>query len=336
MQKQPQHNRLQRRSFITAAACGLAGPLGVTSLWAQTGFPNKPVRIIVPYAAGGGPDVLTRKVGPKLGEILGQPIVVENIVGAGGILAAQSVARAAPDGYTVLLGASTHVVQKAMQPSVKFDPLKDFAPITRNTVSPALLVVAANAPWKTVQELIAAIKKEPGKLNYASGGIGSAAHLSSAALLLATDADAVHVPYKGSVEIIPSLLSGSTQFGCPIASTAVGPVLQGQVRALATTGAVRMPQLPNVPTLKEVFGKDELVLESWGCFWAPVGTPAAVLDVLFKAFTKLYSDPTIRAEHEAAGAPVSLNASPAEFGKFLEAETIKYGRIVKAIGLNGN
>ncbi len=325
----------KRRHFITAV-CVIACPMSLTRLWAQTGFPNKPVRIIVPYAPGGGPDVLTRKVGPRLGDILGQPVVVENIVGAGGILAAQQVARAAPDGYTLLLGASTHIVQKAMQPSVKFDPIKDFAPVTRNTVSPALLIVAANAPWKTVQELVAAIKKEPGKFNYASGGIGSLAHLASAALLLANDAQAVHVPYKGSVEIIPSILAGATQFGCPVASTAIGPAQQGQVRALATTGASRLPQLPQVPTLREIFGKDELVLESWGGIWAPAGTPAAALDVLFKAYAKLYIDPAVRAEHEAAGAPVSLSASPAEFGKFMEAETAKYERIVKATNLATN
>ena len=335
MQRQPGQLGKQRRQFI-AAACATACPLGLVPLWAQTPYPSKPVRIVVPYAAGGGPDVLTRKVAPRLGEILAQTIVVENIVGAGGILAAQSVARAAPDGYTLLVGASTHITQKAMQPSVKFDPVKDFAHITRSTVSPALLVVAANAPWKTVQELIAALKKDPGKLNYASGGIGSGAHLAGAALLLANDANAVHVPYKGSVEIIPSLLAGATQFGFPVASTAIGPIQQGTVRALATTGGTRMSQLPNVPTLKELFGKDELVIESWSGIWAPVGTPAPVLELLFKAYAKLYSDPAIRADHEAAGAPVSLSASPAEFSKFIDAETAKFERIVKAIGLNGS
>jgi len=335
MQKPPTHQWLQRRQFQQQIAASFIAAYALPT-WAQGTFPSKPVKIVVPYAPGGGPDVLTRKVGPKLGEILGQPVVVENIVGAGGILAAQQVARAAPDGYTLLLGASTHIVQKAMQPSVKFDPMKDFAPVTRNTVSPALLVVAANAPWKTVQELMAAIKKEPGKLNYASGGIGSLAHLASAALLLANDAQAVHVPYKGSVEIIPSILAGATQFGCPVASTAVGPAQQGQVRALATTGAARLPQLPQVPTLREAFGKDELVLESWGGVWAPAGTPAAVLDVLFKAYVKLYSDPAIRADHEAAGAPVSLSASPADFSKFMGTETAKYEHIVKATGLSGS
>lgn len=322
-----------RRRFLSALAAGA----GWATLPARAqGFPSKPVRIIVPYAAGGGPDVLTRKVGPRLAEILGQAVVVENIVGAGGILAAQSVARAAPDGYTLLLGASTHITQKAMQPAVKFDPTKDFAHITRTTVSPQLLVVASNAPWKTVQELVAALKREPGKLNFASGGVGSAAHLAGVAMALAADVQAVHVPYKGSVEIVPSILSGATQFGFPVASTAIGPIQQGTVRALATTGLARLTQLPNVPTLKEALGRDELVLDSWGGVWAPAGTPAAVLDVLYRAYHQLYSDPAIRADHQAAGAFVSLSESPAEFSRFIGFETAKYERLVKATGINTN
>ena len=304
--------------------------------WAQGVFPSKPVKIIVPYAPGGGPDVLTRKILPKLSELLGQQVVVENIVGAGGILAAQSVARAAPDGYTLILGASTHVVQKAMQPSVKFDPVKDFVHITRTTVTPQILVVAANSPWRSVQDLLAAIRKEPDKLNYSSGGVGSAAHLVAAAMLVATGTHAVHVPYKGSVEMVPSILAGATQFGWPVASTALSHVQQGTVRALATSSGTRMPQLPNVPTLKEVLGKDELALESWGGIWAPAGTPAPVTDTLFKALQKLYNDPAVRSDHEAGGSFVSLSASPQEFRQYIELETVKYERLVKATGLNTN
>lgn len=325
------------RRHLLAAGLGIATLAVLPALPARAqGFPAKPVRIIVPYAAGGGPDVLTRKIVPRLTEILGQNVVVENIVGAGGILAAQSVARMPPDGYSVLLGASTHVVQKAMQPGVKFDPIKDFVHITRTTVSPQILVVAQDAPWKTVQELVAAIKASPGKLNYASGGVGSAAHLVGAAVELAMQVQGVHVPYKGSVEIVPSILQGTTQYGFPVASTAVPLVLQGKVRALATSGAARLAQLPNVPTLKEALGKDELVLESWGGIWAPAGTPAAVIDVLFRAYQKLYNDPAVRADHEAAGAFVSLNASPAEFSQFVAQETAKYDKLVKATNLNVN
>ena len=201
-------------SVPPAALLGLgAAGLGVPALaHAQAGdYPNRPIKIIVPFAAGGGPDILTRKMAIKLAEVLGKGtvVVVDNIVGAGGILAAQNVARMAPDGYTLLLGASSHLVQKAMQPSVKFDPMKDFAHITRTAFTPSVLVVSADVRrtrrWRTSSR---PRRSEPGKLNYASGGVGSAAHLCAAAMALQAKIDVVHVPYKGSVEIVPSILSG--------------------------------------------------------------------------------------------------------------------------------
>ena len=171
---------LTRRQFHRYAL-GVAAGMAVPGLaLAQDGdYPSRPVKIIVPYAAGGGPDVLTRKMAIKLAEVLGRGavVIVDNIVGAGGISAGQSVARMAPDGYNLLLGASSFVVQKAMEPGVKFDPMKDFTHITRTMSSPSILVVSASSPYKTVEQLIAAAKSEPGKLNYASGGVGSAAHL---------------------------------------------------------------------------------------------------------------------------------------------------------------
>ncbi|MFT3779237.1 MAG: tripartite tricarboxylate transporter substrate-binding protein [Ottowia sp.] len=321
----------QRRRMLAGAAA-----LAATALWRPAraqAFPSRPVKTIVPFAAGGGPDVLARKTGVRLAEALGQSVVVENIVGAGGILAAQNVARAPADGYTLLLGSSAQIVQKLMQPSVKFDPLKDFTPVTCTGFSPALLVVAADAPWKTVQELVAAIRARPAALNYASGGIGSAAHLTGAALEQAMQVQAVHVPYKGSVEIIPSILQGATQFAFPIVSTAIPYVLDGRVRALATSGGQRLAQLPQVPTLREALGKEELALSSWGGVWAPAGTPAEVVDVLFRAYQKTYADPAVRADHEAAGVLVELSASPADFGRFMAEETRKYARIVKAARL---
>ena len=298
-------------------------------------FPSRPVRIVVPFAAGGGPDILTRKMGVKLAETLGKGaiVVVDNVVGAGGILAAQNVARAAPDGYTLLLGASSHLVQKAMQPSVAFDPMKDFAHITRTAFTPSVLVVSATSSFMTVEDLVTAAKKDPGKLNYASGGVGSAAHLCAAALAIHAQMDVVHVPYKGSVEIVPSIISGSTQFAVPIASTAIPQVQGGKVRALAVTSAQRMPALPGVPTLAEVFKTQELALDAWFGLWAPAGTPPAIVDVLFKATVKAYEDPALRTDSEAVGAIVALSASPAEFTRFMQAETVKLDKIVKAANL---
>ncbi len=301
-------------------------------------YPNRYVKIIVPFAAGGGPDLLARKMAVKLTEVLGKGanVVVENIVGAGGIVAGQNVARAAPDGYTVMLGASSFIVQKAMQPSVKFDPMKDFVHIARIAFSPSILVVNANSPYMTVEDLIAAAKRDPGKLNYASGGVGSAAHLCGAAMVLEAKIDAVHVPYRGSVEIVPSIISGDTQFAFPIASTAIPQIKAGKVRALAVSSQNRMAALPNVPTLVEVFKTPALALDAWFGLWTPVGTPANVVDVLVKAVNKAYEDPTLRSETEATGSVIALSGSPAEFTKFMEAETLKFGKIVKAANLSVN
>jgi tripartite-type tricarboxylate transporter receptor subunit TctC len=325
-----------RRQFHRLAV-GLAAGLGLPgAAFAQgSAYPNRPIRIVVPFAAGGGPDVLTRQMAVKLAEALGNnPVVVENIVGAGGILAGQSVARMAPNGYNLLLGASSHLVQKAMQPSVQFDPMKDFAHITRTAFSPSILVVSAESAYKTVEDVVAAARKAPGKLNYASGGVGSAAHLCGAAMVLQAKIDVEHVPYKGSVEIVPSIISGATQFAFPIASTAIPQIRAGKVRALAVTSAQRMPGLPDVPTLVEVFKTQDLALDAWFGLWAPAGTPPQVVDTLFKAVAKVYEDPTLRADSDATGALVALSTSPAEFTKFMQAETIKLDKLVKAARLS--
>lgn len=293
------------------------------------------MKVIVPYAAGGGPDVMTRKMAVTLAEAFGKPatVVVENIVGAGGILAAQSVARMAPDGYSMMSASSSQVLQKAMQPSVKYDPVKDFVHVTRTDFSPAMLVVNAGSPYQTMQDLVAAAKKEPGKLNYASGGIGSLAHLCSAAMALAAGIDVVHIPYKGSVEIVPSILSNATQFACPIASTAIPQIKGGKVRALAVTSAERMAAFPDVPTLTEVFKTQDLALVAWQGIWVPAGTPPPVVDILFKAVVKTYNDPGVRANAQATGSTVSTSISPAEFTQFVQAENGKLEKLVKALQL---
>jgi len=325
---------LTRRQFHLGALGLSAAALVLGAARAQAGdYPNRPIKIIVPYAAGGGPDILTRKMAVKLTEVLKDTVIVENIVGAAGIVAAQSVARMAPDGYSLLVGASSHLVQKAMQPSVAFDPMKDFAHITRTAFTPSVLVVSATSEYKTVEDIVAAAKKAPGTLNYASGGVGSAAHLTAAAMVLQAGIDVVHVPYKGSVEIVPSILSGATQFAIPIASTAIPQIEGGKVRALAVTSAQRMPALPNVPTLVEVFKTQELALDAWFGLWAPARTPQPVIDVLFKTVVRVYDDPALRADSTAAGALIALSSSPAEFTRFMEVETVKLAKIVKAANL---
>jgi len=293
-------------------------------------FPSKPVTIILPYAPGGGPDLLTRVLAEKMSDHLGQRVIVDNRVGAGGMLAAQVAANAAPDGYTLLLGASTHVTQKLIQPGVKWDPVKDFAHITRMGGGSTVLLVDADAPYKTIQELIAAAKAKPGSLNYSTGGIGSAAHLSGAAFATVAGIDVVHVPYRGSVEIVPSILSKSTEFGFPVASTALPQVAAGKVRALGVSGPQRLPQLPNVPTFKEVLGSDDVVIESWSGLWAPAGTPKEILLKLNQAATKAGADKDVALAFERGGSPLELSASPDDFTRFVAADMAKQARIVAA------
>ena len=316
---------MQRRSLILA-------PLGLAAGLAQSqgAWPTRPIRLIVPYAPGGGPDVLARKLADKLGPLLGQTVFVENRVGAGGVIAAEVVAQAEPDGYTLILGASTHVTQKLISPQVRFDPLTQFEHVTRTSISPAVLIVETGSPLRTVQELVEAARRAPGKLNYASGGIGSAAHLAGAALATALKLDVVHIPYRGSVEIFPSLVARDTQFGFPVSSTALPFVEQGKVRALAVTSARRMAQLPQVPTLKEVFGSDDLVLDAWSGLWAPAKTPRAVIDKLNAATLKALADPDLRQLYDKAGSPASPTRTPEEFSRFVLAETAKYAKLVVA------
>lgn len=320
-----------RRNILRGlAALAVGGMAGQGR--AQT-YPEKPLRLVIPFAPGGGPDVLTRQFLPKLSVALGQAVFIDNKVGAGGILAAEFVAQQAPDGYTMLLGASTHVTQKILQPKVRFDPIKGFTHVTRLSFAPSLLVVSGSSPYRTVDDVVRAARAAPGKLNYGSGGVGSAAHLAGAAFSLQSGIEVVHIPYRGSVDIAGALAAGDIQFSIPTASTVV-PLLKGdRLRALAITSAQRMASLPELPTLKEITGSDDLVLVAWSGLWLPAGASPAVVNKLFEAHRQVYSDPEIVRALEAAGVTVALSASPAEFAAFVAAETAKYQRIVKVTNI---
>ncbi len=303
---------------------------GAPALLRAQAYPSRPVKLVVPFAPGGGPDVLTRQFLPRLGALLGQTVFVENKVGAGGIIAAEYAAQQPADGYTLLLGASTHVTQKVLQPRAAFDPVKGFTHVTRLSYAPSLLVVAADSPYKTLDDLLRAARAVPGKLNFGSGGIGSAAHLAGAALAQQARLDVAHIPYRGSVDLPAALLAGDIHFAIPTASTVVPQLQGGKLRALAITSAQRDPLLPNLPTLKELTGSDDLVLVSWSGLWLPAGAPAAVVRTLFDAHAKVYADPEIVKAHAALGVTVALSASEGEFAEFVAAESAKIARIVKA------
>ncbi|WP_406623292.1 tripartite tricarboxylate transporter substrate binding protein [Acidovorax sp. SDU_ACID1] len=322
---------MDRRAFLASALAATATPLA----WAE-GFPARPVRVISPYAAGGGPDVQLRQAGPALGEALGQPIVIENKVGAAGVLAAQYVAQQPADGYTCLMGSNTHLIQKLLQPGLRFDPVGDFAPVSNLTASPTVLVVRADAPWRTAQELIDALKAQPAQANYGSGGIGTSAHLAGATLASLAGLQVTHIPLKGSVEIAASLIRGDTQYAFPVAGTGIPQVQGGKLRALAVTSRKRLSQLPDVPTLQEVLRNELAVQESWFGLWAPAKTPPAVLDILNAAVRKVAAQPALRASFEAVGNEATASASPQAFADFVRSENRKWAEIIQLTGITAN
>lgn len=325
---------MDRRTFCLTAVSAAA--LAATGARAADTFPNQPVHIIVPYAAGGGPDVLVRQISPKLAEMLGQAVVVINKVGAGGVLAAQFVAHSPADGYTLLQGSNTHLIQKIMQPELKFDPMSEFVPISNMAASPTVMVVRANGPYRKVEDVIAAAKAHPGKLNYGSGGIGTSAHLAGATLVALAGLKATHIPLKGSVEITASLLRGDTDFAFPVAGTGVPQVKGGLLQALAVTGRTRLKELPEVPTLNEVLHNELTVQESWFGFWAPAKTPDDVAARLHAAITKVLSEPAVKAAFEISGNTVALSESPQAFAAFMRSENRKWAEIVKLTGVTAN
>ena len=322
---------MDRRVFLASALAATATPLA----WAE-GFPARPVRVISPYAAGGGPDVQLRQAGPALGEALGQSLVIENKVGAAGVLAAQYVAQQPADGYTCLLGSNTHLIQKLLQPGLRFDPVGDFAPVSNLTASPTVLVVRADAPWRTAQELIDALKAQPAQANYGSGGIGTSAHLAGATLASLAGLQVTHIPLKGSVEIAASLIRGDTQYAFPVAGTGIPQVQGGKLRALAVTSRKRLSQLPDVPTLQEVLRNELAVQESWFGLWAPAKTPPAVLDILNAAVRKVAAQPALRASFEAVGNEATASASPQAFADFVRSENRKWAEIIQLTGITAN
>ncbi|MCG5262469.1 tripartite tricarboxylate transporter substrate binding protein [Cupriavidus gilardii] len=325
---------MHRRTWLAAAGAAALGGI-LPRAYAANDYPNRPIRLIVPFLAGTSPDNMARALSAELAPKLGQPLVVENMPGAGGIIGGRALKRATADGYTLGVLANTHVINIHMYKQVPYDPARDFTCIAPLSGGPTALVVPANSPYRTAADLIAAMKRAPGKLNYGSGGKGSIAHLAVESLLHQTGTEAVHVPYKGAPEILTAMLTGQTQFGMPVLSTATSYLRNGQVRALAVTTAERSRYFPDVPTLAEALPPG-FVLDNWSGLFAPAGLPAALTQRLFTAINEVQASGRLDAMLEASAGELRRSASPAQFREMVSAETKRYASLMRDIGMTAD
>ena len=297
--------------------------------FAQT-YPSRPVRMIIPFAPGGASDFVGRIMQPRLGELLGQPIVVENRAGASGNIGVEAAARSAPDGYTLFLGnIGTIAVNPAVFPKLAVNPLTDLAAVTQVVDVPSVLVANGAFSASSVKELVALAKASPGKLNYGSPGSGSVNRLEMELLRSAEGLDMVHVPYKGGAgPAVAGLMGGETHVMFTTAASAIGQVRGGKLKLLAVTSARRMEQAPSAPTMVES-GYPDFVTGSWQGVFVPAGTPREVVDKLFKAIQQTMSAPEVGERLKNGGAEVVTSQSPAAFTEFVAAEARRWARVVR-------
>ena len=320
-----------KKTLAALAAAALSSLAIAASAFAADAWPSRPVKIVVPFAAGGGVDVLTRVLADKLGPALGATIVVEAVPGAGGNLGSAQVARAAPDGYTLLMATTgTHTINPGLYKDMPFDAVKDFAPITVIASVPNLLVVNPQVPAHTLKELMALAKARPGKLNFASFGYGTSNHLSGELFKTMAEIDVAHVPYKNAPQAVSDIVSGVITFGFVNAPLALPQVRAGKLRALAVTGAKRSAAAPEFPTMGEA-GLHGFVVESWYGLMAPAGTPEPVLHRIYDATIKVLATPEMRQAFARQGADVETS-TPAEFAQMIVTEKARWAEVIKRSG----
>jgi len=316
---------------LLAAAGLMPASAGAQAAGAQA-YPTKPIRLIVAFPAGGSTDIIARLVGQRLGEKLGQQVIVDNRGGAGGTIGTEIAAQATPDGHTLTMGTtSTHVIAPAAYAKVNYDPVKDFEPITLVASTPYLLVLNPGVKANNLKEFVALAKSQPGKLNFASAGTGSTTQLAMEMLNRAAGMDIVHIPYNGNGPAGAAVLGGQVQalFG---SMPAVLPHAQaGRLRAIAVGTSARSPALPNVPTVAES-GYPGFEVSLWLGFFAPKGTPKPVLAKLQTELTAIANSPDMKAQFEKNGASAVTN-TPAEMGQLMKSELDKYGKVIKAAGI---
>jgi len=314
------------RFALALATVLLATPLLCSQTSAQD-YPMRPVRIIVPFGAGGPADITARLIGNSLQQSFGEPFVVENHTGAGGVIGTLEVAKSAPDGYTLLMMSSTQTTNESLVPQRKYELMRDLVPIAPINYSDLVIVVNPQVPVKTLQEFVALAKSQPGKLNFASAGQGTPYHMAGELLKSLAGIDVVHVPYRNSGDARSGVIGGQVQMMVDAVTTMAPNVEAGQVRALATTGKTRSSVLPDVPTVTEagVAGYEATI---WLGLMAPAGTPKPVIDKLNAAVNTIVKRPdVVKLWAEQGALPISM--TPEEFDKYLRGDIVKWANVVK-------
>ena len=316
--------QMQRRFFLAATASVAA--LAATAGRAQQQYPTKPVRFVIPFSAGSSTDLMGRTIAERMAVSLGQPVVVENRPGAGGTIAATAVAKADPDGYTVLVHSGSHAVNPAIYTNLQYDTLKDFTNVSGLGAVPNI-IIAPQGRYKTLKELVAAAKARPNQLNYASAGVGSATHLNAEKFMLVADIDLQHVPFKGTPEAVTEIVGGRLEFYCAPINAALGLIKDGKVAALATSGTRRSPLLPDVPTSIEA-GFPDSDFSLWVGAFVPAKTPAALVQRLHAEIQKAAATPEVKERYLKTGTD-AITLTQSEFDAFVRKEIDVSARIAK-------
>ena len=302
---------------LSLAVCGLSSPVS----YAQSSYPDRPIRLIVPFAAGGPTDIIGRLMAHGMEKELGQNIIVENKPGGGSNIGSELVARAKPDGYTLLLGTIANATSMSIYNNLNYNTERDLVAITQFMSSPSVLVVNPSLPIKTLKELIAYAKANPGKLSYASSGAGGSPHLAGEMLKLRSNIDLLHVPYKGASPALNDVMGGNVSMGFMTAAGALPSINAGKLRAIAVAGSQRLPQLPDVPTMAEA-GMPDFEVSSWNGLFAPAGTPPAILKKLADAALKVINQPEMQKQFESH-ASQGVGGTPEQFKQYVRAEIVK-------------
>lgn len=310
---------------------GCASVLGAGLGWPGRARGEGTITLVIPFPAGGGPELLTRKLAQHLEQALGQSVVVVNRPGAAGLIGAESVARAAPDGSTLLASSVNMVIQSVLSTQSRLDPVQDFDHLSLTGSGYGVVTVGAASPYQTLEQLLAAMRRSPNALNYGSGGVGSLAHFVGLALLGSSGTAALHVPYRGSVDLFPALERGELAFACPVQSTAIPLIRQGKLRALALSAARPSAALPGTPTLAQTLGTTDAVIEGWSGISAPKGLSPATARRLHAAVLSALGQSAVQTMAAQADVPLVSSASPSDYRDFVAAERRKFARLARSL-----